>query len=414
MEQGFSHPEEYVSKLKIQQLFICVYTILYNMIVFCFVCLFVCLFFFSCIYLLQVIQPVCNNLSPVVKSKGSGYSCGTTSATDQKHATMDTGDDWDGEDSLFEKLDLSKIVAESQGDRKQDEHQKNDNNIVQVNEAGDSGAIQLNNIQNVEMEFDSMDTWNTVNNKCSVTKTTVTIESNNAESKGDSNAQSALAIPSTSVTPSQEKWFSHIGVHSGQVQQGTVASKSNPHRTPTQDPSSSGQDILPLRAHLQRTPCQNNLNPKVDVDARTRDDIKTPPITSRSKSNLNANTAMQTNAQGLATSKPSPSNINITPDRKHPCETPQSTIANRLKQRLQKNAKVVTPVQNRAAQLRKASIDVAMSKAMEVQDRVTDKDVGPFYGLPSKVQELLKVHRGIEQLYGECSSKEISIEPTSS
>ncbi|XP_077979888.1 helicase POLQ-like [Glandiceps talaboti] len=35
-----------------------------------------------------------------------------------------------------------------------------------------------------------------------------------------------------------------------------------------------------------------------------------------------------------------------------------------------------------------------------MKEKVADKDVGPFYGLPRKVKDLLKTHKGIDQLYG--------------
>lgn len=83
--------------------------------------------------------------------------------------------------------------------------------------------------------------------------------------------------------------------------------------------------------------------------------------------------------------------------------TPINSLKDRIKQRLQSNALVRTPegpgslVQHKQeAQLQKVQQEVERLKT-----EGTSSDIGPFYGLPSKVQQLLHTSRGISKLYGE-------------
>ncbi|XP_041473408.1 helicase POLQ-like [Lytechinus variegatus] len=86
-----------------------------------------------------------------------------------------------------------------------------------------------------------------------------------------------------------------------------------------------------------------------------------------------------------------------------------ATTSSRLKQRLHGNAKVTTPPPTMLHQLlREAAVEEAMLGLADVQSAVKDKDIGPFYGLPRRVQELLEKQRGISQLYewqDECLSQ---------
>ncbi|XP_070579782.1 helicase POLQ-like [Ptychodera flava] len=79
-------------------------------------------------------------------------------------------------------------------------------------------------------------------------------------------------------------------------------------------------------------------------------------------------------------------------------QTPM-TMRDRIKQRLHSNAKTSTPQQNKVQELKQVEIREAISVAKEMERSTSDKDIGPFYGLPSKVKELLNTLRGIDQMY---------------
>nr|XP_054763892.1 helicase POLQ-like [Lytechinus pictus] len=89
-------------------------------------------------------------------------------------------------------------------------------------------------------------------------------------------------------------------------------------------------------------------------------------------------------------------------------QTPRlAGASSRLKERLHGNAKVTTPTMLHHL-LREAAVEEAMLGLADVQSAVKDKDIGPFYGLPRRVQELLEKQRGISQLYewqDECLSQ---------
>ena len=62
---------------------------------------------------------------------------------------------------------------------------------------------------------------------------------------------------------------------------------------------------------------------------------------------------------------------------------------------------VVTPTSTRVQQLREAHVQSVMDEAKALYEDSPDKDLGPFYGLPSKVKQLFERQRGISKLYGE-------------
>ena len=86
---------------------------------------------------------------------------------------------------------------------------------------------------------------------------------------------------------------------------------------------------------------------------------------------------------------------------KHIEKTPTGgrSLKDRLKKALQDNAHVRTP-QSRVQQMKEESVQLALEGARLAQLPGGTQDVGPFYGLPSKVQELFETQRGIKKLYG--------------
>ncbi|OPL21187.1 helicase polq-like, partial [Mytilus galloprovincialis] len=82
--------------------------------------------------------------------------------------------------------------------------------------------------------------------------------------------------------------------------------------------------------------------------------------------------------------------------------TPVNTLRDRIKQRLHNNAGVKTP-QGPGSVIQQQQ-EEQLQKVQEEMERLKTKgstsDIGPFYGLPSKVQQLLQAQRGISKLYG--------------
>ncbi|XP_063434555.1 helicase POLQ-like isoform X3 [Mytilus trossulus] len=81
--------------------------------------------------------------------------------------------------------------------------------------------------------------------------------------------------------------------------------------------------------------------------------------------------------------------------------TPVNTLRDRIKQRLHNNAGVKTP-QGPGSVIQQQQ-EEQLQKVQQEMERLKTKgsttDIGPFYGLPSKVQHLLQAHRGITKLY---------------
>ena len=71
-------------------------------------------------------------------------------------------------------------------------------------------------------------------------------------------------------------------------------------------------------------------------------------------------------------------------------------ICGRLKRTLQQNARCSTPKNDRVKRLQNDRVASALTASKVAAHDVT----GPFYGLPSKVQQLFDKHRGITKLYG--------------
>ena len=79
------------------------------------------------------------------------------------------------------------------------------------------------------------------------------------------------------------------------------------------------------------------------------------------------------------------------------------SLKSRLKQRLLLNAASPSLVQNNIEDLRKESLAKAKLEASQIRREGISDGIGPFYGLPSKVQEMLATNRKITKLYGKMS-----------
>ncbi|XP_068797587.1 helicase POLQ-like isoform X2 [Struthio camelus] len=74
------------------------------------------------------------------------------------------------------------------------------------------------------------------------------------------------------------------------------------------------------------------------------------------------------------------------------------SLKDHLKSAMTGNAKAQTPLVSKTKQLKDAVLSEEICVARKAIESSSD-DIGPFYGLPSKVKDLLKQFRGIEALY---------------
>ncbi|NWX91589.1 HELQ Helicase, partial [Nothoprocta pentlandii] len=76
----------------------------------------------------------------------------------------------------------------------------------------------------------------------------------------------------------------------------------------------------------------------------------------------------------------------------------RESLKDHLKNAMTGNAKAQAPLVSKTKQLKEAVLSEEICVARKAIESSSD-DIGPFYGLPSKVKELLKQFRGIEALY---------------
>lgn len=86
------------------------------------------------------------------------------------------------------------------------------------------------------------------------------------------------------------------------------------------------------------------------------------------------------------------------------------SLRDRLKRKLLQNVGARSPVSpaQTVEEGRQSRIKEVEREAAILQDEGSADDIGPFYGLPSKVQELLQKQRGITSLYGNHYFKSIA------
>lgn len=93
--------------------------------------------------------------------------------------------------------------------------------------------------------------------------------------------------------------------------------------------------------------------------------------------------------------------INTSTPKSNATPSRSVSLSDRIKQRLHANVSVSPHGQSALAeQARTRVLLQAQSEAARIQQEGTEVDIGPFYGLPSKVKQLLESQRGIKQLYG--------------
>ncbi|XP_062431099.1 helicase POLQ-like isoform X2 [Rhea pennata] len=103
----------------------------------------------------------------------------------------------------------------------------------------------------------------------------------------------------------------------------------------------------------------------------------------------------------------SPSFCHVVEQREENIESPvgskcdfskRESLKDHLKSAMTGNAKAQAPLISKTKQLKEAILSEEISVARKTIESSSD-DIGPFYGLPSKVKDLLRQFRGIETLY---------------
>lgn len=80
------------------------------------------------------------------------------------------------------------------------------------------------------------------------------------------------------------------------------------------------------------------------------------------------------------------------------------SLRSKVKKRLQQNVGSVTLFRSTEENLKQDALFQAKLDASQIRKEGTKVDIGPFYGLPSKVQQLFETNRGIAKLYGKSKS----------
>ncbi|XP_005999427.1 helicase POLQ-like [Latimeria chalumnae] len=82
------------------------------------------------------------------------------------------------------------------------------------------------------------------------------------------------------------------------------------------------------------------------------------------------------------------------------CESSRrKSLKDQIKSVMARNAKVHIPQISRTKQLKEAVVSEEINVAIQTIENSSDTDIGPFYGLPTKVKDLIHEFRGIKELY---------------
>ena len=298
---------------------------------------------------------------------------------------------WDGDDTFYAQIDLSRLVAESQGNA--------DNNHEPGKHVAESGSkcpksdgktsvLSTETISSHQQftdgdacaKYGNRGLENAVNVgegmyvKSSIAQNAVDVQfgveslqpvQSNTDSGDNIGAQiEQCGEDKVPKTPHQEKWFSKISEGSGNVQNLVVT-------------KNVGSNDVASDAHIQSNNEEGVSNSNNPLHSVSKEGVSSMPKTP-----------------------------NMTTPVRQILDQGSTSAGSLLKRRLQSNQKAVTtPTSSHAHQLqRAAAVHEALAEMANLGSASSEKDIGPFYGLPRKVQELLAKHRGITQLYGKCSA----------
>ncbi|XP_066430448.1 helicase POLQ-like [Eleutherodactylus coqui] len=130
------------------------------------------------------------------------------------------------------------------------------------------------------------------------------------------------------------------------------------------------------------------------------DDVPCSQLSRYEDANQNPGTAIHTDGKPNTSSGGEVGGAcSSTASRIHPKDGKRKSLRDSLKNTLVGNAKVQTPQISRTMQIKETIILEELDVAQKTVETSSEIDLGPFYGLPSKVADLIEQHRGIRKLY---------------
>ena len=386
-------------------------------------------------YSLQEATPDCSPLPPTPQ----GRRLKNIKLLPSGRTQCNVSADWDGNDSFFERLDMDQLILNSQTELKGTVNTTSSGTYPSMREGiGDCPKLLESSSPRSQAHLEA---------KCSVVREKVLsngcipqdLVSDKNSGRTSHHLQLERCDEHNSETPGAERWFSKIGTKKESIEEEQAEdlisatgknvirdvsipsrldaegllfkSRSDPdlkyvNGTSLSHPQSCHSGVTPketstrVRLSEVQTDCQDATKTVPAASLVAVADLMTPKVTSagsklRQRLQSNARVTTQTDCQNAKTESGA-SLVAVTN-----LTTPKVTSAvSRLRQRLQSNARVTTPQQNRSAELRQVKVEEALTEMLQEKSGVEDNDIGPFYGLPSRVALMLKEHRGIDSLYG--------------
>lgn len=292
--------------------------------------------------------------------------------------------DWD-DDTIYNSLDIDRLVAQSQN--KVDEADSSGKHTVGF--AGDNGSEKCDNChrgKKVDANFitGSPELFGMDSSSMSSQVTCSNYDNDEMwQSQSDKNTPKHSVFVPVATSTQYDQRTSHDGLHK------------------------EGSNQQTNHSHITQASYSENWFHDIDVATR-----RTVPFPENAQSRTDGG-----NENSLINSKSSASERNerqIEPRTLVTSNGLNLSLGSRLKEKLHKNARESTPVAQRSSKdTRRNRVNDALKEVVQIQAaQEADKDIGPFYGLPSKVEELLLLHRGISKLYGKQDKLFLSVSMT--